>query len=275
DPKTGQIKFNVSIADHKEGLYDYYKKEIFKYHYPREDGRLLILLDQGKTYLPRPQLIVPQPISRKPVTRIPVTHKTKLPEIASETQISAEPGVIQSDPSSLSIEQTQISESINDVSIDATRPIIKGRKKKERLTLTPREQMVLKLVESKPNKKVQSKGLRKQVNLDQEGIRNILRSLVAKNYLYVRAAWYIVKEEPDEDLSDFTSEIPLEDRLKRLTPKERKIFDILDKRSGRKAQARMLVKETKMTRENLKKLLRNMVTKDVLYVYAAWYVIKD
>ena len=126
----------------------------------------------------------------------------------------------------------------------------------------------------KPNRKVQSKGLTKELSWDQETIRNVLRSLVAKDHLYVRAAWYIVKEA-DEDLVDFKSKIPLDERLSRMTPKERKIYDILAKRPGRKAQARMLIRESKMAKDNLKKLLRNMVAKDILYVYAAWYIIKD
>ena len=132
------------------------------------------------------------------------------------------------------------------------------------------------MVESKPNKKVQSKGLRKELpTMDQDSIRNILRSLVAKGLLYVRSAWYIVKEDPSEDTWDIASETPIAERLQSLTPKEKRIYEILEKRPGNKAQARMLIKETKMTKENLKKLLRNMVAKDVLFVYAAWYCIKE
>ena len=132
------------------------------------------------------------------------------------------------------------------------------------------------MVKSRQNRKVQSKGLRKDLpSVDQDAIRDVLRSLVSRGLLYVRSAWYIVKENPEEDTWDIFSDTPIDERLKSLSQKERKVYDILFKRAGKKAQARMLMKDTKMTKENLKKLLRNMVAKDLLYVYAAWYCIKE
>ncbi len=290
DPITGHIKYKLSQPDHKEkDLYTIYKKEIFKFHYPREDGRLLILLDQGKIDFPsiRKKEVsqIPHPINReKPIvqkraieklviTAEEVLTSESIDSRAPETKpkiLSSSKGVTQ--PSSEIENSNQNIQSKDTASVGKTASSILILQ--DQSSLTQKEQIVMKLVEEKPNKKVQSKGLKKELSWDQDSIRDILRSLVNKNFLYVRAAWYIVRES-DESLTDFVSEIPLEERLKNLTPKEWKIFDILDKRPGRKAQARMLIKETKMTKDNLKKLLRNMVTKDILFVYAAWYIIKE
>lgn len=140
-------------------------------------------------------------------------------------------------------------------------------------SLSPIEERVLRVIESKPKQKVQSKGLKKDLLvLDQLIIKQTLRSLVRKGYLYVDAAWYI-RKDPNE-IIELASSKSLDERVKNLSPKEKKVFDILYNREGRKAQARMLMKGTKMSKENLKKILRDLVAKDVLYVQAAWYIIK-
>ncbi|MFW9928480.1 MAG: hypothetical protein ACFFD1_03730, partial [Candidatus Thorarchaeota archaeon] len=141
-------------------------------------------------------------------------------------------------------------------------------------SLSVNEKFILDLIEKKPKQKVQSKGLKKEIsNLDQGEIKEILRSLVAKGFLFVEAAWYI-RKDPNEVIEK-KSEKPLEERIKLLNSKEKKVFEILSKREGNKAQARMLTKSTKMNKDNIKKILRDMVMKDVLYVDAAWYVIKE
>ena len=141
-------------------------------------------------------------------------------------------------------------------------------------SITTSEKLVLDLIDKKPKRKVQSKGLKKELsNMEQAEIKDILRSLVNKGFLYVQAAWYI-RKDPDEKIVQ-KSKVPLDTRLKKLNAKEKKIFDILNKREGRKAQARMLMKGTKMSKDNLKKILRDMVAKDVLYVEAAWYIILE
>ncbi|MHA1990046.1 MAG: hypothetical protein ACW981_03445 [Candidatus Hodarchaeales archaeon] len=139
--------------------------------------------------------------------------------------------------------------------------------------LTKNEKLVLDLIDAKPKRKVQSKGLKKELpSLEQLEIKEILRSLVLKGYLYVEAAWYL-RKQPDEVIEK-KSGVPLTERLKRLNAKERKVFDILNRREGNKAQARMLIRPTKMSKDNLKKILRDMVAKDVLFVEAAWYIVK-
>ncbi|OLS23003.1 MAG: hypothetical protein HeimC3_27000 [Candidatus Heimdallarchaeota archaeon LC_3] len=146
--------------------------------------------------------------------------------------------------------------------------------KDEQQTATTNEKLVLNLIDKKPKRKVQSKGLKKELaNMEQAEIKDILRSLVSKGFLYVQAAWYI-RKDPDEKIVQ-KSKVPLDTRLKKLNTKEKKIYDILNKREGLKAQARMLMKGTKMSKDNLKKILRDMVAKDVLYVEAAWYIILD
>lgn len=277
DPRTGLIKFSLSKKNKSSNLFEIYKRELFKFHYPRDDGRLILLYDQGtlwvhpvvKTVTSKPQ-IMKKPFTPKP-SGIKREVSTKTPTTPIKTPVK-EPSVPEhkvESPAKEVAEQPDAPKTLADS------PALK-RATKTKLDLSKNEQTILKLVESKPNKKVQSKGLRKELpSMDQDTIRNILRSLVAKGLLYVRSAWYIVKEDPSEDTWDIASETPIEERLQSLTPKERKIYEILEKRAGNKAQARMLIKETKMTKENLKKLLRNMVAKDVLFVYAAWYCIKE
>ncbi len=277
DPRSGLIKFSLSKKSKDMNLFEIYKRELFKFHYPRDDGRLMVLYDQQSLWehpiieatTSRSQISsIPEPIKSTPI-------KKPSPSLILTKPISTENPEQEKSEAIQKVEVKRTLETRNEISeiIEST-PTKKPVKAK--LDLSQREQMILKLVETKPNKKVQSKGLRKELpSLDQDTIRNILRSLVAKGLLYVRSAWYIVKEDPSEDTWDIASETPLEERLQNLTPKERRIYEILEKRSGNKAQARMLVKETKMTKENLKKLLRNMVAKDILYVYAAWYCIKE
>ena len=277
DPRTGLIKFSLSKKSKDMNLFEIYKRELFKFHYPRDDGRLMVLYDQD-TFWSHP--IVKTVPSRPPVVKKLEPVKPVVIKKPITKQVSTKP-LLETKPKSelVPINQKVEHEKIAAESVEISETIEKEPAKKAvkiKLDLSQREQMILKLVETKPNKKVQSKGLRKELpSLDQDTIRNILRSLVAKGLLYVRSAWYIVKEDPSEDTWDIASETPLEERLQNLTPKERRIYEILEKRPGNKAQARMLVKETKMTKENLKKLLRNMVAKDILYVYAAWYCIKE
>ena len=277
DPRTGLIKFSLSKKSKEMNLFEIYKRELFKFHYPRDDGRLMVLYDQASFWI-------------HPVVKSTVEKQQMVKKIDSTKQIPIKkPSILQvkakskaesltETKSSVLKEKSEPKEKIKPFKETQAVPDKETGKKVERLKLdlSQREQTILKLVESKPNKKVQSKGLRKELpSMDQDTIRNILRSLVAKGLLYVRSAWYIVKEDPSEDTWDIASETPLEERLQNLTPKEKRIYEILEKRPGNKAQARMLVKETKMTKENLKKLLRNMVAKDILYVYAAWYCIKE
>lgn len=277
DPKTGLIKFSLSKKAKDMNLFDIYKRELFKYHYPRDDGRLMVLYDQ-ETFWSHPVvksgLKKPQSLKRPALLRPSIAKKPLTPPIKSKPKSEPIPQPKpKPEPVKAEVEETPVPVK---EPIKPSEPKVVKIAPKLKLDLSQREQMILKLVESKPNKKVQSKGLRKELpSLDQDTIRNILRSLVAKGLLYVRSAWYIVKEDPSEDTWDIASETPLEERLQNLTPKERRIYEILEKRPGNKAQARMLVKETKMTKENLKKLLRNMVAKDILYVYAAWYCIKE
>lgn len=277
DPRSGLIKFSLSKKKKDSNLFDIYKRELFKYHYPRDDGRLMVLYDQGsfwshpviKTVEPKPQM-PKKPLSSKslPGKKVFVPKKPTSSTIITKTKPSQ---VEKEKKPELPIVEESIIQEAHSIESQTKKKVSKFK-----LDLSPKEQTILKLVESKPNKKVQSKGLRKELpSMDQDTIRNILRSLVAKGLLYVRSAWYIVKEDPSEDTWDIASETPIEERLESLTPKERRIYEILEKRPGNKAQARMLIKETKMTKENLKKLLRNMVAKDVLFVYAAWYCIKE
>ena len=140
--------------------------------------------------------------------------------------------------------------------------------------LSEKEKSILSLIDSKANRKVQSKGLKKEVNMDQGVLKDVLRSLVRKSYLYVEAAWYL-RKSPGTEINRRSSSMSLDDRLSLVSPKERKIFDMINTREGHKAQARMLVRPTKMSKENLKKVLREMVAKDVLFVEAAWYVVKN
>jgi DNA-binding MarR family transcriptional regulator len=278
DPKTGLIKFSLSKKDKDSDLFSIYKRELFKFHYPRDDGRLMVFYDQ-KTFWVHPVIKTPS-INRPNILKKPIQPK-ELPKKVNIVTNQISPVKIKSKQpvadSGLEL-SNEITEEITEKEVIATTPEVSSPKRiaKVKLDLSQRELMILKLVESKPNKKVQSKGLRKELpSLDQDTIRNVLRSLVAKGLLYVRSAWYIVKEDPSEDTWDIASETPIEERLQNLTPKEKRIYEILENRPGYKAQARMLVKETKMTKDNLKKLLRNMVAKDVLYVYAAWYCIKE
>lgn len=275
DIRSGLIKFSLPKKAKDANLFEIYKRELFKFHYPRDDGRLVVLYDQNsfwtfpvvktisKQSVPMKKALMPKVLSSKkaPLSAIsPIKKKEVSLKVSKESKdLLTEETVPKKTETPLDIE-TQMQKKIS-------RP---------KLDLSQKEQTILKLVESKPNKKVQSKGLRKELPaMDQDAIRNVLRSLVAKGLLYVRSAWYIVKEDPSEDTWDIASETPIAERLLSLTPKERRIYEILEKRPGNKAQARMLIKETKMTKENLKKLLRNMVAKDVLFVYAAWYCIKE
>lgn len=306
DPTTGQIKYKLSINKiKKSSLYNIYRKEIFKFHYPREDGRLILLLDQGKiillsrskqepqqaTHFIRRSTKIKKTIQTEEAKHYQPTIENNLSKTLSENdKLLSDSGLTENTEKSEIPDYDNIPKTPDNFS-DQSELILKGKsshskverdqvsdiklgKRNKQLPLTQKEQNVLKLVNEKPNKKVQSKGLKKELSWDQETIRNVLRSLVAKDHLYVRAAWYIVKEA-DEDLVDFKSKIPLDERLSRMTSKERKIYDILATRLGRKAQARMLIRESKMAKDNLKKLLRNMVAKEILYVYAAWYIIKD
>ena len=171
DPRSGLIKFSLAKKSQSSNLFEIYKRELFKFHYPRDDGRLVVLYDQNsfwsypvvKSSIKQPQIlkkpIIPKSIVGKKIPTTPSipTHKKK--EIEPEVLSKEEKSVIEEQPS---VSTTEV--------VELETPVLK-KVPKPKLDLSQKEQTILKLVENKPNKKVQSKGLRKELpTMDQDSI---------------------------------------------------------------------------------------------------------
>lgn len=123
---------------------------------------------------------------RAPVGPSPVMHKRrKLSQLVRREVQEPEPTLVAAAPAPQETEEE----------IDL--PILDN--------LTEDEQTILREILKRPKKKVQSNHIAKKTNLDQDLIRENLRSLVNKGILRVSSGWYVLKKPPksgEEDEDD-------------------------------------------------------------------------
>ena len=165
----------------------------------------------------------------------------------------------------------------------------KKKKKSPRISrsgegLTPEEISTIKAIKSRPNLKAQSNLLTRPTGLKQSILKEVLRNLVDKGILRVSYGWYILKDKhileqkrgsrPMDSSIISAPELQIPKGLK-LTNSEIKVIQALLQRPQYKAQSNLLTSEVKLTKDQIKQVLRNLVEKDICKVTYGWYTLKN
>ncbi|MFX0093135.1 MAG: hypothetical protein ACFFBD_15365, partial [Candidatus Hodarchaeota archaeon] len=163
------------------------------------------------------------------------------------------------------------------VKSSSSRPqISKSSPIKSALTLSDEERVVIRALLARHNHKAQSNLLVKPTKLDQETLRNTLKSLVKKGFLTVNAGWYTLNEKALSSTRDpqLDLELKKDKEEKKLTSIESTVLEAILSRPKKKAQTNFLAKILSMDSEKLKEALRSLVNKKYLEVSYGWYVAK-
>ncbi len=165
----------------------------------------------------------------------------------------------------------------------------KKKKKSPRISrtgegLTPEEIATIKAIKSRPNLKAQSNLLTRPTGLKQSILKEVLRNLVDKGILRVSYGWYILKDKHILEqkrgvaVSDSTkSAKPTMNIPKRfkLTDSEVQVIQALLQRPQFKAQSNLLTSEVKLSKDQIKQVLRVLVEKDICKVTYGWYALRQ
>jgi predicted transcriptional regulator len=165
----------------------------------------------------------------------------------------------------------------------------KKKKKSPRISrsgegLTSEEIATIKAIKSRPNLKAQSNLLTRPTGLKQSILKEVLRNLVDKGILRVSYGWYILKDKhileqkrggyPVDSSQSFSPELQLPKGIK-LTNSEIEVIQALLQRPQYKAQSNLLTSEVKLTKDQIKQVLRDLVEKNICKVTYGWYTLKN
>lgn len=156
---------------------------------------------------------------------------------------------------------------------------------KEFKDLDKNENIVLNAILHRPRQKAQSNLLKKQLDMDQEDIKAILRILVKKGYLKIVSGWYsihpaILEANPSlqriEKEKEKASSFDIQDKVStsNLTDIQKKILNAILLREKKKAQSNLLKKVLKLDQDTIKQNLRELVKGGFLTITSGWYIAK-
>ncbi|MHA2299013.1 MAG: hypothetical protein ACXAEU_12355 [Candidatus Hodarchaeales archaeon] len=156
---------------------------------------------------------------------------------------------------------------------------------KEFAELDYRENLVINAILQRPRQKAQSNLLKKQLDMDQEDIKEILRTLVKKGHLKIVSGWYSISPEiisADPSLASRTEEpakkpaVDIQDKIStaNLTDTQKKILNAILQREKKKAQSNLLKKVLKLDQDTIKQNLRELVKSGFLTISSGWYIAK-
>ncbi len=165
----------------------------------------------------------------------------------------------------------------------------KKKKKSPRISrtgegLTSEEIATIKAIKSRPNLKAQSNLLTRPTGLKQSILKEVLRNLVDKGILRVSYGWYILKDKhileqrrgtqsPDSTTSTRPDlKVP---KGVDLSNSEIQVIQALLQRPQYKAQSNLLTSEVKLSKDQIKQVLRELVDKDICKVTYGWYTLKN
>ena len=165
----------------------------------------------------------------------------------------------------------------------------KKKKKSPRISrtgegLTPEEISTIRAIKSRPNLKAQSNLLTRPTGLKQSILKEVLRNLVDKGILRVSYGWYILKdkhilEQKRGVQSPGASSTEIKEIVVpkgyNLTKSEVDVVQALLRRPQFKAQSNLLTSEVKLSKDQIKQVLRDLVEKDICKVTYGWYALKN
>ncbi len=165
----------------------------------------------------------------------------------------------------------------------------KKKKKSPRISrtgegLTPEEISTIKAIKSRPNLKAQSNLLTRPTGLKQSILKEVLRNLVDKGILRVSYGWYILKDKhileqkrgsqiPGSGTAEITELVV--PKGYNLTKSEVDVIQALLRRPQFKAQSNLLTSEVKLSKDQIKQVLRDLVEKEICKVTYGWYALKN
>ncbi|MHA2154460.1 MAG: hypothetical protein ACXABU_03910 [Candidatus Hodarchaeales archaeon] len=165
----------------------------------------------------------------------------------------------------------------------------KKKKKSPRISrtgegLTSEEIATIKAIKSRPNLKAQSNLLTRPTGLKQSILKEVLRNLVDKGILRVSYGWYILKDKhileqkrgslASESVIQSTPDLNIPKGFK-LSDSEIQVIQALLLRPQYKAQSNLLTSEVKLSKDQIKQVLRELVEKDICKVTYGWYTLKN
>ncbi|MHA1443695.1 MAG: hypothetical protein ACTSR4_02970 [Candidatus Hodarchaeales archaeon] len=165
----------------------------------------------------------------------------------------------------------------------------KKKKKSPRISrtgegLTPEEISTIKAIKSRPNLKAQSNLLTRPTGLKQSILKEVLRNLVDKGILRVSYGWYILKDKhileqkrgshSSGAATTKSTELVVPEGYK-LTKSEVDVIQALLQRPQFKAQSNLLTSEVKLSKDQIKQVLRDLVEKQICKVTYGWYALKN
>jgi predicted transcriptional regulator len=165
----------------------------------------------------------------------------------------------------------------------------KKKKKSPRISrtgegLTPEEISTIKAIKSRPNLKAQSNLLTRPTGLKQSILKEVLRNLVDKGILRVSYGWYILKDKHilEQKRGSHSSgaattkgtELVVPEGYN-LTKSEVDVIQALLQRPQFKAQSNLLTSEVKLSKDQIKQVLRDLVEKQICKVTYGWYALKN
>jgi hypothetical protein len=165
----------------------------------------------------------------------------------------------------------------------------KKKKKSPRISrtgegLTPEEISTIKAIKSRPNLKAQSNLLTRPTGLKQSILKEVLRNLVDKGILRVSYGWYILKDKhileqkrgsQIQGASTTKSNELVVPKGYNLTKSEVEVIQALLQRPQFKAQSNLLTSEVKLSKDQIKQVLRDLVEKEICKVTYGWYALKN
>ncbi|MCK4847921.1 MAG: hypothetical protein KAT16_02740 [Candidatus Heimdallarchaeota archaeon] len=166
----------------------------------------------------------------------------------------------------------------------------KKKKKSPRISrtgegLTPEEISTIKAIKSRPNLKAQSNLLTRPTGLKQSILKEVLRNLVDKSILRVSYGWYILKDKHILEQKRGSSQSLGKTTIKstelvvpkgyNLTKSEVDVIQALLQRPQFKAQSNLLTSEVKLSKDQIKQVLRDLVEKEICKVTYGWYALKN
>jgi predicted transcriptional regulator len=165
----------------------------------------------------------------------------------------------------------------------------KKKKKSPRISrtgegLTSEEIATIKAIKSRPNLKAQSNLLTRPTGLKQSILKEVLRNLVDKGILRVSYGWYILKDkhileqkrgtQALDSLASTKPDLRIPKGVK-LSDSEIQVIKALLQRPQYKAQSNLLTSEVKLSKDQIKQVLRELVDKDICKVTYGWYTLKN
>jgi DNA-binding IclR family transcriptional regulator len=120
------------------------------------------------------------------------------------------------------------------------------------------EEQVMALISSQPKRKTQAKLLSKKLKVPVEKVRNSLNNLASKGHLSEKRGWFALVETSISASGSYNANARI-------------IIDAIQARPSGRAQSHLLVKPTRLSKDQVRSILKALVKDGVLECKHGWY----